>query len=137
MKDLTPLKVRLERTSPQPRRISTRAPELEGRVAAGREPFALFVTHFFSFRLFYRFRTRAFCTLGGLPLDPPQKCAADFPFGESPCSRDPEGQTSCGRATWIGNSKNTLRGYCLDIPRFEESLSNQKHHEHTFEEQGI
>ena len=27
-------------------------------------------------------------------------------------------------AVWIGNSKNTVGGYCLDIPRFEEPLNN-------------
>ena len=26
------------------------------------------------------------------------------------------------------DSKNTVRGYCLDIPRFEESLNNSKQH---------
>ena len=26
--------------------------------------------------------------------------------------------------TDIGDSRNTVRGYCLDIPRFEESLNN-------------
>ena len=35
---------------------------------------------------------------------------------------------------YLGDSKNTVRGYCLDIPRFEESLKQQKT---TFEEQGI
>ena len=25
---------------------------------------------------------------------------------------------------YIGDSKNTVRGCCLDIPRFEESLGN-------------
>ena len=40
----------------------------------------------------------------------------------------------------VGGSKNTARAYCLDIPRFEESLDNQQQqqqHETAFEEQGI
>ena len=37
----------------------------------------------------------------------------------------------------LGDSKNTVRGYCLDVPRFEESLNNEKRYKHTFEEQGI
>ena len=41
--------------------------------------------------------------------------------------------------TWIdlGDSKNTLRGYHLDIPRFEESLNNRQRHKPAFEEQGV
>ena len=31
----------------------------------------------------------------------------------------------------------TVRGYCLDVPRFEESLNNQKQHKTIFEERGI
>ena len=37
----------------------------------------------------------------------------------------------------LGDSKNNVRGYCLDIPRFEESLNNQKQLKHTYEEQSI
>ena len=28
------------------------------------------------------------------------------------------------RLIYLGDSKNTVRGYCLDIPRLEESLNN-------------
>ena len=37
----------------------------------------------------------------------------------------------------LGDSKNAVRGHCLDIPRFDESLNNWKQHKTTFEEQGI
>ena len=39
----------------------------------------------------------------------------------------------------LGDSKNTVRGYCLDIPRFEESLriAEQLTPTQTFEEQAI
>ena len=37
----------------------------------------------------------------------------------------------------LGDSKNALRCYCLDIPRFQDSLNNQTQHKNTFEEQGI
>ena len=38
-----------------------------------------------------------------------------------------------GSPILLGDSKNTVRGHCLDIPRFEESLK----HKTTFEVQGI
>ena len=45
--------------------------------------------------------------------------------------------TRTGR-TDLGDSKSAARGYCLDIPRFEEPLNNKtQRNEHTFEEQGI
>ena len=34
----------------------------------------------------------------------------------------PRSAEGCTRS--LGDSKNTARGYCLDIPRFEESLNN-------------
>ena len=37
----------------------------------------------------------------------------------------------------IGDSKNTVRGHCLDIPRLEESPNIEKQDKSTFEEQGI
>ena len=37
----------------------------------------------------------------------------------------------------LGDSENTGRGRCLDIPRFEESLNNKNKHNNTFQEQGI
>ena len=37
----------------------------------------------------------------------------------------------------LGDSKNTVGGYCLDIPRFEESLNNEKQCKIIFEERGI
>ena len=37
----------------------------------------------------------------------------------------------------LRDSKSTVRGYCLDIPRFEESLNNQKQYKASLEEQGI
>ena len=50
------------------------------------------------------------------------------------------GTTCRGRSTQalhLGDSKNTVRGHCLDIPRFEESLNNFTRCKQTFEEQGI
>ena len=35
-----------------------------------------------------------------------------------------EGQGRAGGEGNVGDSKNAVRGYCLDIPRFEESLNN-------------
>ena len=40
-------------------------------------------------------------------------------------------------AACVGDSKNSVRGYCLDIPRFEESLNNETQHNTIFEERGI
>ena len=31
---------------------------------------------------------------------------------------------ACAGTRAVGDSRNTVRGYCLDIPRFEESLNN-------------
>ena len=36
----------------------------------------------------------------------------------------------------LGDSRNTVREYCLDIPRFEESPNNQTQLKLPFEEQG-
>ena len=33
-----------------------------------------------------------------------------------------------GPSVTIGDSKSTVRRYCLDIPRFEESLNKYKQH---------
>ena len=47
-----------------------------------------------------------------------------MPDAPSPCPWPERGARGIGRAPPGGDSENTVRGYFLDIPRFEESLNN-------------
>ena len=61
-------------------------------------------------------------------------CRAGCRSSRGTCAPDPHPCRSGPRtspARHLGDSKNTVRGYCLDIPRFEESLSNEQQHNST------